>query len=79
MSWLPDDLRQRTRDYALSVIRVYVELPKGREEIRMFGRQALSSGTSVVAHCREAARVRSDAAFCSKLDGVLQEANETRP
>jgi four helix bundle protein len=32
----------------------------------------------VAAHVREASRARSDAEFCSKLDGALQEADESQ-
>jgi four helix bundle protein len=35
----------------------------------------LRAGTSVAAHAREASRARSDAELCSKLDGLLQEAD----
>lgn len=42
------------------------------------GQQLLRSGTSVAAHSREASRARSDAEFCSKLDGLLQEADESQ-
>lgn len=59
------------------VIRFYVALPKEREEVRVLGKQLLRSGTSVAAHTREASRARSDAEFCSKLDGLLQEADES--
>ena len=38
----------------------------------------LRPGNSVAAHAREASRARSDAEFCSKLDGLLQEAAETQ-
>ena len=41
------------------------------------GHQLLRSGTSVAAHTREASRARSDNEFCSKLDGLLQEADES--
>lgn len=44
----------------------------------MLGRQLLRSGTSVAAHVREAARARSGAEFCSKLEGALQEADESQ-
>lgn len=37
----------------------------------------LRSGTSIAAHAREASRARSDSEFCSKLDGLLQEADES--
>ena len=42
----------------------------------MLGHQLLRSGTSVAAHAREASRARSNAEFCSKIDGLLQEADE---
>src|SRR5882757_9850231 len=77
MSRLSAELRQRTKAYASAVIRLYVKLPKDREEVRVLGRQLLRSGTSVAAHSREASRARSDSEFCSKLDGLLQEADES--
>jgi four helix bundle protein len=55
-----------------------VELPKEREEVRVLGKQLLRSGTSVAAHAREASRARSESEFCSKLDGLLQEADESQ-
>jgi four helix bundle protein len=74
---LSEELRQRTRNYASAIIRCYVDLPKAREEVRVLGKQLLRSGTSVAAHAREASRARSDSEFCSKLDGLLQEADES--
>lgn len=53
-------------------------LPKGREELRVLGRQLLRSATSVAAHVREASRARSADEFASKLGGALQEADETQ-
>ena len=53
-------------------------LPKQRDEIQVFAKQMLRSGTSVAAHAREASRARSDSELCSKLDGLLQEADETQ-
>ena len=52
-------------------------LPRQRKEVDVLGYQLLRSGTSVAAHAREASRARSDAEFCSKLDGLLQEADES--
>jgi four helix bundle protein len=78
MSRLSEELRQRTKNYASAIIRFYVKLPKEREEVRVVGRQLLRSGTSVAAHAREASRARSDAEFVSKLDGLLQEADESQ-
>ena len=78
MSRLSEELRVRTRKYASGIIRFYVKLPKGREEVRVLGKQLLRSGTSVAAHAREASRARSGLEFCSKLDGLLQEADESQ-
>ena len=77
MSRLSDDLRDRTKRYASGVIRLYVTLPRGRREVQVLGSQLLRSGTSVAGHAREASRARSEAEFCSKLDGLLQEADES--
>jgi four helix bundle protein len=70
------DLKQRTKDFALRVIRLYVALPKSTEA-QVMGKQALRSGTSVGAHYREATRARSPAEFISKMEGGLQELEET--
>ena len=78
MSRLSEELRKRCKVFASQVIRLYITLPKQREEVRVLGKQLLRSGTSVAAHAREAARARSDAEFCSKLDGLLQEADESQ-
>ena len=78
MSRLSEELRERTRQYASAVIRLYVKLPRSRDEVKVLGHQLLRSGTSVAAHAREASRARSDSEFCSKLDGRLQEADESQ-
>ena len=75
---LSEELRVRTRNYASAVVHCYVKLPKAREEVRVLGKQLLRSGTCVAAHSREASRARSDSEFCSKLDGLLQEADESQ-
>ena len=74
---LSEELRERTKRYASAVNRLYVSLPRRRREVEVLGHQLLRSGTSVAAHSREASRARSDAEFCSKLDGLLQEADES--
>ena len=76
-SRLPDDFRDRAKRYAASTTKLFVKLPKQREEVKVLGKQALRSGTSVAAHVREASRARSEAEFTSKLGGALQEADET--
>lgn len=70
------DLRKRTKSFALRVIRLYASLPK-MTEAQVIGKQLLRSGTSVGAHYREAARARSIAEFISKIEGGLQELEES--
>jgi four helix bundle protein len=70
------DLRLRTRAFALRIIRWYASLPK-TVEVRVIGKQLLRSGTSVGAHYSEATRARSVAEFISKIEGGLQELEET--
>src|SRR6266568_15438 len=75
---LPEEFRARTKKYASAIIHLYVDLPRSRKEVEVLGHQLLRSGTSVAAHTREASRARSDPEFCSKLDGLLQEADESQ-
>jgi four helix bundle protein len=72
-----EEFRERNKRYASGVIRLYVQLPKAREGVRILGKQLLRAGTSVAAHVREASRARSDEEFVSKLGGALQEADES--
>ena len=52
---MKSDLKVRTKNYALSIVQLFAELPK-RTETQVLGRQLLRSGTSVGAHYREASR-----------------------
>ena len=70
------DLRVRTKQFALRVIRLFGALPK-RTEVEVIGKQVLRSGTSVGANFREAFRARSDAEFLSKVGDCLKELEET--
>jgi four helix bundle protein len=70
------DLRQRTKAFALRIIKLYIALPKS-PEAQVLGKQILRSGTSVGAHYHEACRAKSDADFISKIEGGLQELEET--
>jgi four helix bundle protein len=72
------EFRARTKAFAAGVIRLFVKLPKQREEVKILGKQLVRSGTSVAAHVREASRARSDEEFVSKLGGALQEADESQ-
>jgi four helix bundle protein len=70
------DLKQRTKQFAVRIVRLYVALPK-TTEAQVLGKQVLRSGTSVGAHYREGTRSRSAAEFVSKIEGGLQELAET--
>ena len=71
-----EDLRQRTKTFALRIIKVYRALPKSTEA-EVLGKQLLRSGTSVGAHYREAVRARSKAEYISKIGVGLQELEES--
>jgi len=70
------DLKVRTKAFALRIIRLYSSLPK-TTEAQVIGKQVLRSGTSVGAHYHEAQRAKSDADFINKIEGALQELDET--
>lgn len=71
-----NDLRARTKEFALRTIRMFALLPKGFEAQHM-GKQVLRSGTSVGANYREACRARSKAEFIAKCGDSLRELDET--
>jgi four helix bundle protein len=71
-----NDLRPRTKAFALRVIRLFGPLPK-TVEAQVFGKQVLRSGTSVGANYREAYRGRSKAEFIAKSGDCLREIEET--
>ncbi|MFH1268071.1 MAG: four helix bundle protein, partial [Planctomycetota bacterium] len=70
------NLKTRTKQFAVRVIELYSALPR-KTEAQVIGKQMLRSGTSVGAHYREGIRSRSNAEFISKLEGGLQELEET--
>ena len=72
----PTDLKNRTKAFALRIIRLYQALPKSGEA-QVIGKQILRSGTSVGAQYREACRAKSPADFINKMEGSLQELDET--
>lgn len=55
---------------------MFAALPK-TTEAQVLGKQALRSGTSVGAQYREAQHAKSNADFISKIEGSLQELEET--
>jgi four helix bundle protein len=71
-----NDLRDRTKEFALRVIRMFSTLPKSFEAQHL-GKQVLRSGTFVGANYREAHRGRSKAEFIAKCGDSLRELDET--
>ena len=71
-----DDLIERTKQFALRVIRLFVSLPK-TGDAQVLGKQLLRSGTSVGANYREAHRARSRAEFAAKCGDSLREIEES--
>jgi four helix bundle protein len=72
----PENLASRAKRFAVAIVRFYVELPKSNVNF-VLGRQLLRAGTSVGAQYREARRAKSNADFISKMEGALQELDET--
>ena len=80
MNTLPHDreqnLRVRLKHYGLRILKLYDSLPK-HGSAQIVGHQIARSGTSPGAQYREACRAKSDADFVSKIEGALQELDET--
>lgn len=72
----PEELKLRTKKFALRVIKLYRSLPKGKDA-EVLGYQLLRAGTSVGANYRAACRARSQADFISKITIVEEEADES--
>jgi four helix bundle protein len=70
------DLRERTKSFALRVVRMFSALPK-TTEAQVLGKQLLRSGTSIGANYCEAYRGRSKAEFIAKCGDCLREIEET--
>ena len=70
------EMKNRTRQYALRVIKLFKALPK-TEEARVIGRQLLRAGTSVGANYRAVCRARSKAEFIAKIGIVVEETDES--
>jgi four helix bundle protein len=71
-----EDLRNRTKQFALTIIHLYSLLPKTNIAY-VIGNQLLRAGTSVGANYREAYRARSNAEFISETGIIIQELDET--
>jgi len=71
-----DELKQRTKQFALKVIKLVGLLPRSIEG-QVIGKQIIRSATSVGANYRAVCRSRSKAEFIAKLGIVEEEADET--
>ncbi|MCJ7784965.1 MAG: four helix bundle protein [Desulfobacterales bacterium] len=71
-----EEMKQRTKLFALGVIQLVESLPKERTA-EVLGRQLLRSGTSVGSNYRSACRAKSIADFISKMGIVEEEVDES--
>ena len=69
-----EDLRTRTKQAALRVIRLFQQLPR-TGEAAVLGKQLLRAATSVAANFRAACRSRSNAEWYAKLCICVEESD----
>lgn len=72
---MANDLKDRTKKFAVTIIRFIRTLPKN-DEGSILGKQLLRSGTSVGANYRSACKGKSTADFINKITIVEEEADE---
>jgi|SRR5581483_7635921 len=75
MSSRPEELRDRTKTFALRIIRLFRSLPY-RTDTQVLGKQLLRCGTSVAANYRAVCRARSKAEFIARIGVATEEADE---
>jgi len=75
MNSQPEQLRDRTKAFALRVIRLFRSLPY-KTDTQVLGKQLLRCGTSVAANYRAVCRARSKAEFVARMGIVAEEADE---
>jgi four helix bundle protein len=72
-----EEMKQRTKTYALRIIRLCESLPENNKTAQVIKGQLLRAGTSVGANYRAACRARSNADFINKLGIVEEETDES--
>jgi len=72
-----DELKDRTKKFALKIIKLANDLPKNSVG-RIIEKQLVRAGTSVGANYRSACRAKSNADFIYKINVVEEEADETQ-
>jgi four helix bundle protein len=75
MKTQPEQLRDRTKSFALRVIRLFRSL-SNKPDAQVLGKQLLRCGTSVAANYRAVCRARSKAEFVARMGIVVEEADE---
>ena len=70
------NLRERTKEFALRIVHMFMALPK-TEEAQVLGKQAFLSGTSVGASYRVAHRGLAKPEFIAKIGECLKGLDET--
>ena len=73
----PDELKDRTKKFALRILKVVDSLPRTAPARTLDGQMA-RSGTSVAANYRAACKARSRKEFIAKLGMAEEEADETQ-
>jgi four helix bundle protein len=71
------DIRERTFQFSLNIVRLFQDLDKQSNTARILGKQLLRSGTSIGANVEEAQAGQSKANFINKNAIALKEARET--
>jgi four helix bundle protein len=72
----PEELRDRTKTFAIRIVRLFRALPRSIEA-QVMGKQLLRCGTSVAANYRAVCRARSKAEFVARMGIVAEEADES--
>ena len=76
MSQQAEELKKRTKQFALDVTRFWRTLPQS-DDARTIGRQLLRAGGGVASNYRSACRSRSRAEFIARIGVALEEADES--
>ena len=76
MELSPEELRHRTKAFAVRIVKLYKFLPTSTDA-QVLGKQLLRSGTSVAANYRASCRARSKAEWIAKIGLVVEEADES--
>jgi len=71
-----EDLRERTKKFAIRIVYLFKSLPKSTEA-QVMGKQLLRCGTSVAANYRAVCRARSKPEFIARIGTVAEEADES--